>query len=100
MGNSIINIRFLWFHLQVSKTWKPKISFLNSNEIKIIEFDGYKYWYIQRPATNKEICLATENINEYCNGLYSFSSKDSGNGIAYVVIGTNNPKYSLRYGKN
>jgi hypothetical protein len=27
MGNGGINIRFLWWHLQISKEWKPKVSF-------------------------------------------------------------------------
>lgn len=27
MGNGGINIRFLWWHLKISKEWKPKISF-------------------------------------------------------------------------
>lgn len=57
--------------------------------------DGFRYDYEFKLASEKEICLATNEPKEYCNGLYRYSSKDPGNGKAYVVISTDNPEYWL-----
>lgn len=56
-----------------------------------IDYNGYRYVYEYRPGTNGDICLATKDPKKYCNGFYSFSSKDPGNGMAFVVVGHTNP---------
>jgi hypothetical protein len=56
-----------------------------------IDYEGNRYVYEKRLAKNGEICLATKNPQQYCNGFYSFSSKDPGSGIAFVVVAHNNP---------
>lgn len=56
-----------------------------------IDYKGYCYVYERRPGKNGEICLATKDPTKYCNGFYSFSSKDPGSGVAFVVIAHDNP---------
>ena len=56
-----------------------------------IDYNGYRYCYEKRLGKNGEICLATKDPKKYCNGFYSFSSKDPGSGMAFVVIAHNNP---------
>lgn len=51
-----------------------------------IDHNGTRYFYRYRLAKDGEICLATEDPDKYCNGVYSYSSKDPGNGMAYVVV--------------
>ena len=54
-----------------------------------IDYDGNRYWYEYMLAKNDDMCLATKSPEKYCNGLYSYSTKDPGNGKAFVVIRTN-----------
>jgi hypothetical protein len=57
-----------------------------------IVYKGYKYWYEKRSGKHgADICLATKNPKEYCNGFYKYSDKDPGSGLVYVVTKTNNP---------
>ena len=56
-----------------------------------IDYEGYRYIYKKQPGKNGDICLATKDPKKYCNGFYSFSSKDPGSGMAFVVISHNNP---------
>jgi hypothetical protein len=37
-------------------------------------------------AKNGDRCLATKDPLKYCNGVYSYSSKDPGSGVEYVII--------------
>ena len=48
----------------------------------------FKYWYEYKLATNGDTCLATKRPEEYCNGVYVYSSKDPGTGKAFVVMHT------------
>lgn len=50
-----------------------------------IDHEGTRYYYEHRLAKDGEICLGTMNPQEYCNGVYSFSKKDPGDGLAFVV---------------
>jgi hypothetical protein len=58
----------------------------------VIKYKGYSYYYEYRVAKDGEICLGTKDPEKYCNGFYSYSSKDEGSGMAFVVIIHNNPK--------
>ena len=59
---------------------------------KYIDYEGFRYWYEYMPARHrKDTCLATKDPVKYCNGFYLYSTKDPGNGFAYVVIKHNNP---------
>lgn len=60
-----------------------------------IEHEGWTYWYEHRPAKDGEICLGTMNPEEYCNGVYVYSSKDPGDGMAFVVTDTDNTNLVL-----
>lgn len=63
-----------------------------------IDYGGYRYWYEHRLAKDRiDICLATKDPTEYCNGLYLYSKKDPGDGMAFVVIKTNDPKRIIKY---
>ncbi len=53
---------------------------------KYIDYEGNRYWYEYMIAKNDDICLATKDPERYCNGLYSYSTKDPGNGKAFVVM--------------
>lgn len=56
-----------------------------------IEYEGYWYEYVHRLSSDDEICLATMDPEAYCNGTYSYSRKDPGNGMAFVITDTNEP---------
>lgn len=51
-----------------------------------IIYGGVKCFYERRPGKDGEICLATEDPEKYCNGLYTYSTKDPGDGMAFVVV--------------
>jgi len=55
-----------------------------------IEHDGFTYWYERRLAKEGELCLSTTDPEKYCNGPYRYSSKDPGDGIAFVIVDTDN----------
>lgn len=60
--------------------------------MEFIEYKGFKYRYEHKLAEDrKDICLATKNPTEYCNGFYLYSTKDPGSAKVFVVIKTNNP---------
>ncbi len=52
-----------------------------------IAFEGFIYEYEKKPAENGDLCLATNDPQKYCNGVYSYSSKDNGDGLAFVITG-------------
>jgi predicted RNase H-like nuclease (RuvC/YqgF family) len=61
----------------------------NEKTAKFVDHEGIRYWYEYRLAQDRvDICLATTDPNEYCNGTYLYSTKDPGNGMAFVVIRT------------
>lgn len=62
--------------------------FINGLLKNSVEWMGTKYYYEHRPAEDGEICLATTDPQLYCNGVYTFSSKDPGDGMAFVVMFT------------
>ena len=54
--------------------------------------NSYWYEYEYRLAKDRiDICLATKNPEEYCNGTYLYSMKDPGSGMAFVITNTNEP---------
>lgn len=61
-------------------------------KFRFVDFEGCRYWYEYRLANKGEICLATEDPEKYCNGVYAYSPKDPGNGKAFVVLLSNNHK--------
>ena len=66
-------------------------------ENNVVVHNGFMYWYEYKPARHDvDLCLATTNPKEYCNGYYLYSSKDPGNGMAYVITKTNNVNCVLR----
>jgi hypothetical protein len=56
-----------------------------------IDYEGYRYCYEYRMGKKGDICLATKDPKKYCNGFYGYSTKDPGNGFAFVVTAHNNP---------
>ena len=71
---------------------KPHEYYSVNEDDEFIDYKGYKYWYERKHAKHKkDICLATENPLEYCNGFYLYSDKDQGDGMPFVVTRTNNP---------
>lgn len=64
---------------------KPAIKF------PYITYQDVIYWYEHRLAKDGEICLATIDPKGYCNGLYTFSIKDPGDGMAFVVVKDTRP---------
>jgi hypothetical protein len=52
---------------------------------KSINYKGNEIKYVEKLANDGEVCLATKEPDKYCNGFYTFSSKDPGNGKAFVV---------------
>jgi hypothetical protein len=63
----------------------------------IIKYEGYTYQYEYRAAKHGiDICLATQDPEKYCNGFFLYSDKDPGNGLEYVVIGSDNPNHQTR----
>jgi hypothetical protein len=66
------------------------------DESDFVVFEGYRYWYQHKLATDRvSICLGTKNPKLYCNGLYTYSTKDPGDGRAFVVVKTDNPEIKL-----
>ena len=64
------------------------------NQLEYINYEGYKYWYEYKLAKDRvDTCLATKDPKKYCNGFYLYSTKDPGNGKAFVVIKSDNPNY-------
>ena len=64
-----------------------------SEKLEFIEFEGHKYWYEYRLAKDrKDMCLATKDPKKYCNGIYKYSTKDPGNGMAFVIVDTDEPE--------
>jgi hypothetical protein len=60
--------------------------------LESIEYKGHKYWYEHRLAKDRQdICLGTYDPKSYCNGFYQYSTKDPGDGLAFVVVATDNP---------
>jgi len=55
-------------------------------EEQYVDHDGIRYWYVYRLANDGEICLGTTDPTKYCNGVYAYSHKDPGDGMAFVVI--------------
>ncbi len=67
-------------------------TFEEQNELECIEYKGHLYWYDYKLAKHGvDTCLATKDPKKYCNGIYLFSTKDEGNGKAFVIVKTNNP---------
>jgi hypothetical protein len=61
-------------------------------ELEYIDYEGYRYWYEYKGAKDRvDMCLATKDPKRYCNGFYLYSTKDPGNGFAFVVVKHNNP---------
>jgi len=56
-----------------------------------IDYEGYRYCYEYRMGKEGDICLATKDPKKYCNGFYWYSTKDPGNGFAFIVTAHNNP---------
>jgi len=63
------------------------------NELKqCIAYKGFIYYYEYKLANaGIDICLATKDPKEYCNGFYLYSDKDSGSSMAFVVVAHDNP---------
>lgn len=62
-----------------------------------IEMNGYWYEYERKAAKDRvDICLATKDPKQYCNGVYLYSMKDPGSGIEFVVTDTNDPLIKAR----
>ena len=75
--------------------------FLKEKEKELSEnfviIDGFKYYYEYKKARHKiDFCLGTKNPKEYCNGYYLYSDKDSGDGIEFVIVSTDNPDFIFR----
>lgn len=67
-----------------------------------VNIEGYRYWYERKLASNGDICIATTDPKVFCNGLFTYSSKDPGDGLEFVVIKTDNPEYispSIEYAR-
>ena len=59
---------------------------------KFIDYKGFRYYYEYKIAeSGVDICLATKDPKEYCNGFYLYSDKDTGSSMAFVVLYHNNP---------
>ena len=59
---------------------------MKTPEINSIFYKGKQYFYEQRLARNGETCLATKDPKKYCNGFFTYSSKDPGDGVAFVLL--------------
>ena len=61
-----------------------------------VEMNGYRYEYEYKLAKNRiDICLATKEPENYCNGYYRYSDKDPGTGKEFVIIDTDDPECKL-----
>lgn len=57
-----------------------------------IQMNGYWYEYEYKAARHRvDICLATTNPQQYCNGVFLYSMKDPGSGIEFVITDTDDP---------
>lgn len=94
MGNGGINIRFLWWHLQISKSWRPKITFnkhhwdnkLEDGWFKIYEWDMKK----DKPTKQSPIIPTTTLKTKHDVCLCDGDDRDMGstvddNGIMYCM---------------
>lgn len=69
---------------------------INSDVLKSITHKGHFYVYEHKTAKDGvDICLATKDPLKYCNGVFLFSTKDPGDGKAFVVVWTNNPEVKI-----
>lgn len=65
-----------------------------------INWGGYWYEYKYMLARHQlDICLATTDPDKFCNGTYLYSKKDPGNGLAFVVVNTNDPMVAVMKSK-
>lgn len=61
-----------------------------------ITWKGYWYEYEHRLARDRiDVCLATKDPKEYCNGYYRYSKKDPGTGKEFVIVDSNDPECKL-----
>lgn len=58
----------------------------NPNGNNFIHYKGELIYYEHRLAKEGERCLATREPKLYCNGIYAYSSKNPGDGIAFVIV--------------
>jgi hypothetical protein len=58
--------------------------------METINYKGHDYYYEYRLAKGRELCLATKDPQEYCNGWFAYSSKDPGSGMEFVIVDTTN----------
>lgn len=65
---------------------QPQNSELPVPKEGIIEHDNMIYWFKYKLAKNGNLCLATQNPYEYCNGTFGYSDKDPGDGMEFVVV--------------
>lgn len=62
-----------------------------------VVYEGYTYNYEYKLAKDRlDLCLGTKNPKEYCNGWYLYSTKDPGDGKAFVITSTNNPNFKFK----
>jgi len=59
---------------------------MRTPKIDSIFYEGTQYFYEERLAKNGEKCLATKDPKKYCNGFYSYSDKDEGDGVEFVLL--------------
>lgn len=71
-------------HMKILNVMK----FIHNIQMHSVEYMGVTYYYEHGLANDGDICLATDNPKLYCNGIYTFSSKDPGDGMAYIVLFT------------
>jgi hypothetical protein len=69
--------------------------FMKEMENTSVEYLGITYYFEHRLAKDGEICLATTDPKLFCNGLYTYSSKDPGDGMAFVVTATDKDEEEL-----
>lgn len=71
---------------------KVVVTFKLNKNVGRVWMDGYWYDYEHRLAKDREdICLATKDPEQYCNGTFLYSTKDPGDGKEFVVTDTNEP---------
>lgn len=70
------------------------VGILNFDDFPSVECHGHKYWYYKGvPIHNASLCLATKDPEKYCNGVYRYSSKDPGDGTAFIMVKTTDTDY-------